>query len=63
MKLPMNISSTCLKVVYDSFIRKGETEKLKYLCDLLTRGVGGLEFENRKSYTTDGDGGGGGERG
>ena len=29
MKLSRNISSTCLKVVYDSFIRKGETEKFR----------------------------------
>lgn len=49
MKLSMNISSTCLKVIYDSFVSKGETERLKYQCDLLTRGVDGLEFENRKA--------------
>ncbi|KNA17245.1 hypothetical protein SOVF_081480 [Spinacia oleracea] len=49
--LSMKIASKCLKEVYDSFVRKGETERveLEYQCDLLTRGVGGLEFANRKA--------------
>ncbi|XP_021714407.1 uncharacterized protein LOC110682383 [Chenopodium quinoa] len=49
VKLSMKIASSCLEVVYDSFVRKAESERLKYQCDLLTRGVGGFEFENRKA--------------
>ncbi|KAL2906427.1 Tetratricopeptide repeat protein 1 [Bienertia sinuspersici] len=47
--LSMKMASNCLKVVYDNFVRKRATERLNYQCDLLTRGVGGLEFENRKA--------------
>ncbi|PIA33060.1 hypothetical protein AQUCO_04200068v1 [Aquilegia coerulea] len=49
--LAMNIASTCVDVVYAEFFGEKEKKKkrLKYQCDLLTRGVGGIEMENRKA--------------
>ncbi|GLT53464.1 hypothetical protein SLA2020_267320 [Shorea laevis] len=50
VKLAMTLSSTCLEVVYVSFVGvKNMNEKLKYHCDLLTRGVGDSEMEDRKA--------------
>nr|XP_016495514.1 PREDICTED: uncharacterized protein LOC107814590 [Nicotiana tabacum] len=50
VKLAMNLASTCLEVVYKEFVGvKDLSKRLKYHCDLLTRGVGGLEMENRKA--------------
>ncbi|KAL7207913.1 hypothetical protein ACSBR1_029793 [Camellia fascicularis] len=49
-KLAMHLACTCLEVVYDMFVGvKDKNKRLKYHCDLLTRGVGGLEMENRKA--------------
>lgn len=47
VKLAMKLASTCLDVVYVNFVDK--KKRLKYHCDLLTRGVGGSETENRKA--------------
>ncbi|WMV27352.1 hypothetical protein MTR67_020737 [Solanum verrucosum] len=50
VKLAMNLASTCLEVVYKEFVGvKDLNMRLKYHCDLLTRGVGGLEMENSKA--------------
>ena len=49
VELSIQMASNCLKVVYENFIRKGEKDRLKYHCDLLTRGVKELELENRKA--------------
>ncbi|KAH0694317.1 hypothetical protein KY285_021414 [Solanum tuberosum] len=50
VKLAMNLASTCLEVVYKEFVNvKDLNMRLKYHCDLLTRGVGGLEMENSKA--------------
>lgn len=45
----MNIASTCLYEVYEKFARLEESERLEYHRSLLTRGLGGLELENRKA--------------
>ncbi|OVA19166.1 hypothetical protein BVC80_7781g5 [Macleaya cordata] len=50
IELAMDLSSTCLEVVYVKFVAvKDKQKRLRYHCDLLTRGVGGLEMENRKA--------------
>ncbi|XP_057956105.1 uncharacterized protein LOC131149543 [Malania oleifera] len=49
VKLTIEIASTCLNVVYFSFVGVAEKKRLKYHRELLTRGVGGLEMENRKA--------------
>ncbi|KAJ0025303.1 hypothetical protein Pint_08680 [Pistacia integerrima] len=50
VKLSMKLASTCLDVVYLNFVGvKDKKKRLKYHSDLLTRGVGGLEMENRKA--------------
>ncbi|KAG8491973.1 hypothetical protein CXB51_015305 [Gossypium anomalum] len=50
VRLTMNLASTCLHQVYTKFVGvKDENKRSKYHCDLLTRGVGGLEMENRKA--------------
>ena len=49
IQLAMKIASTCVDEVYDKFIAVKDSKKLKYHCDLLTRGLGGLEIENRKA--------------
>ncbi|KAF5204819.1 ARM-repeat/Tetratricopeptide repeat (TPR)-like protein [Thalictrum thalictroides] len=48
VELAMSIASTCLNVVYIEFFGE-KKNRLKYQCDLLTRGVGGIEMENRKA--------------
>ena len=45
----METASTCLDEVYVEFVGVEHTRRLKYHCDLLTRGTGGLEIENRKA--------------
>ncbi|KAK4390471.1 hypothetical protein Sango_2110400 [Sesamum angolense] len=48
--LAMNLASSCLEQVYSMFVGvKDRRKRLKYHCDLLTRGVGGVETENRKA--------------
>ncbi|XP_077233430.1 uncharacterized protein LOC143875712 [Tasmannia lanceolata] len=50
VELSMKIASTCLDVVYVKFVGvKDRRKRLKYQCDLLTRGTGSLEMENRKA--------------
>ncbi|KAM5576716.1 hypothetical protein ABKV19_007524 [Rosa sericea] len=49
VELAMMIASTCLKRVYDEFIGLEHSKRLKYHCDLITRGLGGLEIESRKA--------------
>lgn len=50
VKLAMNLASTCLELVFDMFVGvKDESMRLKYHGDLLTRGVGGIEMQNRKA--------------
>ncbi|GMY11859.1 tetratricopeptide repeat protein 1 [Fagus crenata] len=49
IQLAMKIASTCLDEVYDKFIAVKDSKRLKYHCDLLTRGLGGLEIENTKA--------------
>lgn len=50
VKLAMHLASSCLQEVYSKFVGVRERrERVKYHCDLLTRGVGGVEMENRKA--------------
>lgn len=49
VKLAMEISCSCLDVVYEKFIRVEYGKRSKYHCDLLTRGLGGVETENKKA--------------
>ncbi|KAF3532517.1 hypothetical protein F2Q69_00036065 [Brassica cretica] len=49
VKLSMEIATTCLKNVYESFLGVEDSLRLKYQSDLLTRGLGGLETENQKA--------------
>lgn len=43
----MELARVCLGVVYKNFVQT--KKRLKYHCDLLTRGVGGTEMEDRKA--------------
>ncbi|KAL2348344.1 hypothetical protein Fmac_002344 [Flemingia macrophylla] len=45
----IEIASTCLQEVYEKFVRLEEPERLEYHRNLLTRGHGDLELENRKA--------------
>lgn len=47
--LTMKIACECFEVVYEKFVGLKEKKRVKYHCDLLTRGLGGLELENRKA--------------
>ncbi|KAK6160633.1 hypothetical protein DH2020_004014 [Rehmannia glutinosa] len=50
IKLAMNLASNCLEEVYNMFVGvKDRRKRLQYHSDLLTRGVGGVEMENRKA--------------
>lgn len=50
VKLAMNLASSCLEEVYSKFVGvKDRKKRVEYHCDLLTRGVGGVEMENRKA--------------
>ncbi|KAG9160928.1 hypothetical protein Leryth_008745 [Lithospermum erythrorhizon] len=50
VKLCMHLASTCLEEVFEMFIAvKDKRKRLKYMCDLLTRGNGGFEEENLKA--------------
>ncbi|XP_043709062.1 uncharacterized protein LOC122658213 [Telopea speciosissima] len=49
VNLAMNIASTCFDSVYANFIRLKEKKRSKYQRDLLTRGVGDFDMENRKA--------------
>ncbi|XP_027362645.1 uncharacterized protein LOC113870251 [Abrus precatorius] len=45
----INIASTCLNEVYEKFVGLKRSERLEYHRNLLTRGHGDLELENRKA--------------
>ncbi|GMY28773.1 tetratricopeptide repeat protein 1 [Fagus crenata] len=50
VKLAVKLASTCLEVVYVNFVGvKNMNKRVKYHCDLLTRGVGDSEMEDRKA--------------
>ncbi|KAA8537824.1 hypothetical protein F0562_027596 [Nyssa sinensis] len=50
VRLAMQLASTCPEMVYVMYVGvKDKNKRLKYHSDLLTRGVGGLEMENRKA--------------
>lgn len=50
VKLAMDLAVSCLEEVYTKFVGvEDRREKLKYQCNLLTRGGGGAEAENRKA--------------
>ncbi|CAH2046694.1 unnamed protein product [Thlaspi arvense] len=50
VSLAMEIATTCVDVVYEEFVSVQEREgRVKYHSDLLTRGLGGLEMEDRKA--------------
>ncbi|XP_068657016.1 uncharacterized protein [Aristolochia californica] len=50
VELCMQLATTCLNVVYSKFVGvKDRKKRFKYQCDLLTRGLGGVEMENRKA--------------
>ncbi|XP_050205126.1 uncharacterized protein LOC126655153 [Mercurialis annua] len=48
-KLAMELACNCLNTVYKSFLGVQESKRLKYHCDLLTRGLGGEDIENKKA--------------
>ncbi|XP_017698350.2 uncharacterized protein LOC103707390 [Phoenix dactylifera] len=47
--LAMRVASTCLDTVYNQFVGVPPDEREQYHRDLLTRGLGGAEMENRKA--------------
>lgn len=49
VKSAMEISCSCLDLVYNNFVASKEEDREKYHRDLLTRGVGGREIEDRKA--------------
>ncbi|KAG8642702.1 uncharacterized protein LOC110628038 isoform X2 [Manihot esculenta] len=49
MELAMDLASNCLKTIYTKFIRVKDSKRLKYHCDLLTRGLGEREIENTRA--------------
>ncbi|TKY75001.1 Tetratricopeptide repeat protein 1 [Spatholobus suberectus] len=50
VELALNLASTCLQVVYVDFVAEKDVNKrVGYHRNLLTRGVGDLETENRKA--------------
>ncbi|KAL0558070.1 hypothetical protein IC582_006634 [Cucumis melo] len=49
VKSAMEIASSCLDLVYESFVGSSEENREKYHRDLLTRGVGGREIEDKKA--------------
>lgn len=50
VELSMQVASTCLEVVYRKFVgAKDKKKRARYQCDLLTRGMGAVEMENRKA--------------
>ncbi|XP_028760530.1 uncharacterized protein LOC114719229 isoform X2 [Neltuma alba] len=49
IEVAIHIASSCLYEVYDQFVGLQESQRLEYHRNLLTRGLGGLEVENRKA--------------
>ncbi|KAL7618831.1 hypothetical protein Lser_V15G00908 [Lactuca serriola] len=50
VKLTMGLACSCDEVVYNEFVAVNDAnERVKYHKNLITRGVGGLEMENRKA--------------
>ncbi|EXB28733.1 Mitochondrial import receptor subunit tom-70 [Morus notabilis] len=49
VELAMEVASTCVEEVYEEFACVKEFKRLNYHCNLLTRGLGVLETENRKA--------------
>ena len=50
VELAMKLASTCLDMVFVEFVGvNDEKARLKYHGDLLTRGIGGMDMENRKA--------------
>ncbi|KAH7566664.1 hypothetical protein JRO89_XS08G0211800 [Xanthoceras sorbifolium] len=49
IELAEEIACNCFQVVYDKFVGVKERKRVKYHCDVLTRGLGGLDLENRKA--------------
>lgn len=49
IELAKEIACNCFQVVYEKFLRLKEKKRERYHCDLLTKGLGGLELENRKA--------------
>ncbi|XP_022752078.1 uncharacterized protein LOC111300726 isoform X1 [Durio zibethinus] len=49
VNLTMEIAGNCLQVVYKEFVGIKDRKRPKYHCDLLTRGLGGLELQFRKA--------------
>ncbi|KAL8130941.1 uncharacterized protein LOC141710517 [Apium graveolens] len=50
IKMAISLATTCLGSVFDMFVGvKDENTRLNYHCDLLTRGIGGVELQNRKA--------------
>ncbi|KAK2657583.1 hypothetical protein Ddye_010635 [Dipteronia dyeriana] len=50
IELSKEIACNCFQVVYENFLGvKKKTLRVKYHCDLLTRGIGGFELENQKA--------------
>ncbi|XP_050229325.1 uncharacterized protein LOC126678469 [Mercurialis annua] len=48
VELTVELASTCLDTVYANFVKDSD-KRLKYHSELLTRGIGGIDMENRKA--------------
>ncbi|KAJ0040578.1 hypothetical protein Pint_27947 [Pistacia integerrima] len=49
IELAKEIACNCFQVVYEKFLSLKEKKRVRYHCDLLTKGLGGLELESRKA--------------
>lgn len=50
VELAIHLASSCVEEVYSKFVGvKDKRKRLKYHCDLLTRGIQGAEMEDRKA--------------
>ncbi|XP_058010433.1 uncharacterized protein LOC110637989 isoform X2 [Hevea brasiliensis] len=49
VELAKELACNCLKTIYKKFLGVKDIKRLEYHRDLLTRGLGGIELENRKA--------------
>nr|GMC97085.1 Tetratricopeptide repeat protein 1 [Ipomoea batatas] len=49
VKLAMKIACTCIETVYNEFVKMGSEGRMEYQCELMGKGVGGLELQNKKA--------------
>ncbi|XP_019182853.1 PREDICTED: uncharacterized protein LOC109177840 [Ipomoea nil] len=49
VNLAMKIASNCIETVYNEFVKMGSEGRMEYQCELMGKGVGGLELQNKKA--------------